>query len=112
MEDMKDKAISNGYLVFKRLKTFFNRCNFKTIKRIYTAYCVSKTLYRSELFEDCTILNEKYTTNSKWRKVLDRLYIRTFAKKKPSKIDLKNAKEGKSVVPLLPSQQSIVKSLT
>merc|ERR1712012_271829 len=76
------------------------------------AYFGSKTLYGSELFEDYTILNDKYTNNNKWRKSLDRLYIRMFAKKKPSQKDLDNAHNKETLVPLLPSQQCIVKSLT
>ena len=82
------------------------------MKRLYTAYFVSKTLYGSELFEDFTILNEAYTTNSKWRKSLDRLYIRMFAKKQPTQKDLDRALNKNTLVPLLPSQQCIVKSLT
>ena len=82
------------------------------MKRLYTAYFVSKTLYGSELFEDFTILNEAYTNNSKWRKSLDRLYIRMFAKKQPTQKDLDRAVNKNTLVPLLPSQQCIVKSLT
>ena len=82
------------------------------MKRLYTAYFVSKTLYGSELFEDFTILNEAYTNNSKWRKSLDRLYIRMFAKKQPTQKDLDRALNKNTLVPLLPSQQCIVKSLT
>ena len=82
------------------------------MKRLYTAYFVSKTLYGSELFEDFTILNEAYSNNSKWRKSLDRLYIRMFAKKQPTQKDLDRALNKNTLVPLLPSQQCIVKSLT
>ena len=112
MEDMKTRSIRNGKLVFKKLKTFFSKCSFGTMKRLYTAYFVSKTLYGSELFEDFTILNETYTNNSKWRKTLDRLYIRMFAKKQPKQKDLDRAANTNMLVPLLPSQQCIVKSLT
>merc|ERR1711928_30437 len=112
MEDMKNRSVRNGNLVFKKLKTFFNKCSFGTMKRLYTAYFVSKTLYGSELFEDFTILNEAYTTNSKWRKSLDRLYVRMFAKKQPTQKELDRTLNKDTLVPLLPSQQCIVKSLT
>ena len=64
-----------------------------------------------EFFEDFTIVNNTYNSNSSWRNALDRMYLRMFANKKPSKEDLNNAKGSEHVMPLMPSQQCIVKSL-
>ena len=111
MADMKAKTMRDGNLVFKRLRTYFNKSNFNTIKRVYNAYFTSKTLYGSEFFEDYTVVNNTYSTQSRWRGALDRMYVKMFAKKKPSKEDLINKKGIDYVVPLMPSQQSIVKSL-
>ena len=111
MADMKAKTVRDGNLVFKRLRTYFNKSNFNTIKRVYNAYFTSKTLYGSEFFEDYTIVNNTYNTHSKWRNSLDRMYMKMFSKKKPSKEDLENWKGNDYVVPLMPSQQAVVKSL-
>ena len=111
MHEMKVKAVRDGNLVFKRLKTYFNKSNFNTIKRVYNAYFTSKTLYGCEFFEDYTIVNNTYNTNSSWSNALDRMYIKMFAKKKPNKEDLCNTKGTDHVVPLMPSQQCILKSL-
>ena len=111
MADMKEKTIRDGNLVFKKLRTYFNKSNFNTIKRVYNAYFTSKTLYGSEFFEDYTIVNDTYNTNSRWRNSLDRMYMKMFSKKKPNKEDLNNWKGDDYVVPLMPSQQAIVKSL-
>ena len=56
-------------------------------------------------------MNNTYNSNSGWRNALDRMYIKMFANKKPSKEDLNNAKGSEHVMPLMPSQQCIVKSL-
>ena len=64
MLEIKNKAIRDGNLVFKRLKTYFNKSNFNTIKRVYNPYFISKTLYVCELIEDYTILNNIYNTHS------------------------------------------------
>ena len=37
MADMKAKTIRDGNLVFKKLRTYFNKSNFNTIKRVYNA---------------------------------------------------------------------------
>ena len=111
MADMKAKTVRDGNLVFKRLRTYFNKSNFNTIKRVYNAYFTSKTLYGSEFFEDYTIVNNTYNTHSRWRNSLDRMYMKMFSKKKPSKEDLENWKGNDYVVPLMPSQQAVVKSL-
>ena len=111
MAEMKSKTVRDGNVVFKKLKTYFKKSSFNTIKRVYNAYFTSKTLYGSEFFEDYTIVNNTYNSNSSWRNYLDRLYIRMFANKRPNKDDLNNVKGSEHVMPLMPSQQSIVKSL-
>ena len=111
MQEMKAKTVRDGNMVFKKLKTYFNKSNFNTIKRVYNTCFTSKTLYGSEFFEDYTIVNNTYNNNSSWRNALDGMYIKMFAKKKPSKEDLSDAKGNDHVMPLMPSQQCIIKSL-
>ena len=81
MMDMKAKTVRDGNLVFKRLRTYFNKSNFNTIKRVYSAYFTSKTLYGCEFFKDYTIDNNTYNTQSKWRSALDRMCIKIISKK-------------------------------
>ena len=109
--DMKNKTMRDGHLVFKQLKTYFDKSSFNTIKKEYTTLILHHKHYTARSSLKNTIVNNTYSSNCKWRNVLDRFYLRMFVKKKPKNKDLNNLKGHDFVIPLMPSQLSIVKSL-